>query len=345
MNNKKSKKILVVRNDKLGDFILSLPTFSLLKKHLPDYEIHALVPSYTKDMAQLSGFIDKVIIDPTSSASLRQQIHTFFEIKAQKYEAVITLFSTTRIGIFSYLSSIKYRIAPATKIAQLFYNHKLTQRRSKSLKPEYEYNLDLGLKYLSDLGISVNELPQPPFLKFEKKELQEVRNEFCQQYNINTKNIFIIVHPGTGGSATNLNIDQYATLIKNLTLNKNCTFIISAGPDEIEQARKLSALLTDIPHIIYHSKEGLVTFAKIIQLCNIFISASTGPLHLAGALDRPTAAFYQRRRSATPLRWQTLNSENRRLAFTPPETAGESDMSKIDIIEAARVINKKYLNN
>ena len=89
------KNILVIRNDKLGDFVLSLPTFLLLKKYLPNYEIHAFIPTYTKDIALLSRYIDKVIIDPGSSASFHQQLNTLSAIKKQDYDAVITLFSTS----------------------------------------------------------------------------------------------------------------------------------------------------------------------------------------------------------------------------------------------------------
>jgi ADP-heptose:LPS heptosyltransferase len=68
-------------------------------------------------------------------------------------------------------------------------------------------------------------------------------------------------------------------------------------------------------------------------------------LHIAGALNRPTAAFYPRRRSATALRWQTINEESRRLAFSPPPQADENDMSEIDIERAARAINERLLSN
>lgn len=344
VNTQNPKKILIIRNDKLGDFILSLPSFLLLKEHLPNCEIHAFIPIYTKDIALLSGYIDKVIIDQGSSASFQQQINTLSNIKKENYDAVLTLFSTTRIGLFSFLSGIKYRLAPATKIAQLFYNHKLTQRRSKSLKPEYEYNLDLAIKFLSDSGIEIKDIPAAPFLQFQDDEIHKLRTEFCEKNKLELNSKFIFIHPGTGGSATNLDLKQYAHLAKNLNIGENSIFVITAGPGELEYANKLSLLLKDTPNIVYHSTEGLVAFSKAIQLCELFISGSTGPLHIAGALNRPTAAFYQRRRSATPLRWQTLNTEERRLAFTPPENEGESDMQKIDIAEAAKAINKKFLN-
>lgn len=335
-------KILIIRNDKLGDFILSLPVFSLIKQYCPAAELHAFVPAYTAEIAEYCHFIDRVIIEPGNSAELSKQLNILQTIRAEKYDAIITLYSTTRIGIFSFFSGTKYRLAPATKLAQIFYNHKLVQRRSKSLKPEYEYNLDLAIKYLSDIGVPVKEKPKPPFLHFEENEIKTIRTNFCKKYHINFNTKLIFIHPGTGGSATNLNITQYADLIKNLTLTEDHTFVITAGPDELDYAKELSVLIKDTSHLIYHSTEGLVNFAKLIQCCELFISASTGPLHIAGALDRPTAAFYQRRRSATALRWQTLNSVNRRLAFAPPETAGESDLQSIDVIEAAKIIRSTY---
>ena len=338
-------KILIIRNDKLGDFILSFPVYYFIKSTVPDCEIHVLVPEYTQSIAKFYPWIDQVIIDPGSEAPLLQQFELLKTLRKQQYNSVITLFSTTRIAIISLLAGIKYRLAPATKIAQIFYNHTLTQRRSRSLKPEFEYNLDLAKQFLSDHGFTSSKFPKPPLLHYSEEEITKIREQFCEEYKLKNSSKLIFIHPGTGGSATNLDLEQYANLARNLKIDDRYTFVITAGPDEIEYANKLSSLLENIPHIVYPSIKGLINFSKIIQLCDLFISGSTGPLHIAGALNRPTAAFYQRRRSATPLRWQTLNSEDRRLAFTPPEGEDESDMKNVDIINAAHVINEKYFKN
>jgi ADP-heptose:LPS heptosyltransferase len=47
---------------------------------------------------------------------------------------------------------IKKRYAPSTKLAQVFYNKKIKQRRSESIKSEYEYNNDLANFFLKDNG-------------------------------------------------------------------------------------------------------------------------------------------------------------------------------------------------
>lgn len=342
--NNSLTKILIVRNDKLGDFMLIYPALALLKNSDTDIHITVLVPQYTLEMAKICPWIDEAIIDPGSGAEISKQYQLLKKLRIQKFDAIITLYSTSRVGLLAYLSNIKYRLAPATKIAQIFYNHRLIQRRSRSLKPEFEYNLDVVKKFLFDFNLNSNISVEPPFLKFEKNEIKALREKFYIKYNLSNKAKLIFIHCGTGGSANNLTIEQYANLIHSIKikLENEYFFVITAGPGEEEYAESLLEKLSNIPCTVFRSTEGLVNFAKHIQLCNLFISGSTGPLHIAGALNRPTAAFYQRLRSATPLRWQTLNSIEKRLAFTPPENAGETDMQSIDTTIAANEIINFY---
>ena len=52
--------ILVVRNDKLGDFITALPTMYVLKQYNPTNRIIACVSPLNKTLAQSMPFIDEV---------------------------------------------------------------------------------------------------------------------------------------------------------------------------------------------------------------------------------------------------------------------------------------------
>ncbi|OGI65867.1 MAG: hypothetical protein A2W18_00890 [Candidatus Muproteobacteria bacterium RBG_16_60_9] len=338
-------KILVVRNDRLGDFMLAYPTLLLLKQALPTTAIHALVPAYTREMALCCTGIDAVELDPGPAARAAEQFALLRRLRQTRYDAVLTLFSTTRIGWLTVAARIPYRLAPATKLAQLFYNRRLTQRRSQSAKPEFIYNLDLGMKLLADHGIADAAAPQPPYLRFADTEIARLRTEFCRARNIATTDRLIFIHPGSGGSANNLSVEQYALLANHLRAPHPFTLVITAGPGEEANAARLEALTDGLPRTVYYSRDGLRPFAEHIQFADLFLSGSTGPLHIAGALDRPTAAFYTRRRSATSLRWQTLNSPDRRLAFAPPESAAAEDMSKIDVAAAAVAINQQFLQS
>lgn len=331
--------ILVIRNDKLGDFMLAWPAFSLIKKQYPESKITALVPAYTQPMAQLCPWIDDIIIDDQHKSVVADAVHLSRVIKSYKFDASISLFSEMRTALALWLARVPHRYGPATKLAQAFLNHRLRQKRSSSSKPEYEYNVDLVRFYITNHGNTPKDLQGSPYLVFDTDEIQQLKRQYRLQHNISTDSRLILLHAGSGGSAINLSTEQFAELASQLTTHHKIHIVLTAGPGEEESAKIISNLLMDSPHSIYHSTAGLESFSRFISIADLFISGSTGPLHIAGALNIPTAAFYPARRSATPLRWQTLNTEDRRLAFRPEKYSGDQDMQTIDIDYAADEIN------
>ncbi len=318
--------------------MLAWPALSLLKTQYPDSRITALVPSYTEPMAKLCPWIDEILID-TQYGSLFSDTSTLAKkLRQYNFDASISLFTETRTAAATFLARIPARIAPATKLAQIFSNRKLRQRRSQSSKPEHVYNTDLVRFFIKSQGDTPVLPQQPPYLQFDTALTQDIRTQYIKKHEISPDHSLIIIHPGTGGSAINFSVEQYAELIKGITEQINAHFIITAGPGEDETAEALSVLLTEVDHKVYISTQGLVAFSQFIAICDLFISGSTGTLHIAGALDVPTAAFYPARKSATPLRWQTLNQSSRRIAFTPEKYTGNNDMETINPKKCAQQI-------
>ncbi len=340
---KSRQKILIIRNDKLGDFMLAWPALAMLRKNLPKAHITVLVPSYTEPLAETCPYIDEVIIDPKRGGDVHNGWLLAKLIKQKKFDAVITLFSRFDTGLGVWLAGIPMRYAPATKLAQIFYNHRVIQHRSRSEKPEYEYNLDLVRNFLAEQGINEPKAVKPPYLAFKPNTIAALKQKFRKAQRIPTKIKLVFVHAGHGGSATNLSLGQYASLIHKLAENKKLHFVLTAGPGEENQVRRLASLLVKEPHSVYISDRGLLDFARHLQLCDVFISGSTGPLHIAGALNCRTAAFYPRRQSSTAVRWQTINAVDMRLAFEPPAASDEGDMRAIDLDAAAARIKKQFL--
>ncbi|OPX54370.1 ADP-heptose:LPS heptosyltransferase [Oceanospirillum multiglobuliferum] len=330
-------KILVVRNDKLGDFMLAWPALALLKRSLPKAQISVLVPKYTAPVAELCPWVDHVLLDPNH----------YHDIKSQHFDILLTLFSTPRIGWLGLKNRIPMRIAPATKLAQFFYNHRVVQRRSHSEKPEYEYNIDLVLALLKHLKV-VPAQNLAPYWPLPLEQRQKERRQLCQQLKLNNHEQIAFVHPGSGGSATNLSIEQYAELIqqldqKNMESNNNpIQWVISAGPSEIELANCLiEATKSKCKVVLYASSQGLATFAQSISAADLFIAGSTGPLHIAGALDVPTVGFFPIKRSAKALRWRPCNSLERHLALSP-EAFTDDDNQVFDALNIPDCSDKVY---
>ncbi|MBL4832099.1 MAG: glycosyltransferase family 9 protein [Aliivibrio sp.] len=335
------KKILVIRNDKIGDFMLAWPSFAMLKSSMPDCHITALVPKYTKALAELCPWIDSVIIDSTKSATKQQQNALINEIKQGNFDASLNLFSTTYNALLVWKARIPYRLAPATKLAQLFYNRRIKQKRSQSAKPEYQYNLDLVRAFLSEHNVDIVE-PTAPFFTFDKQVIAQQKQKLVQQLDISADKPWVYVHVGTGGSSNNLSLEQYAALI--VGLEYQVEVVLTAGPGEEEKAKELKALLQQqgVTAVVYDKNDGLVDFTCSIACADLFIAGSTGPLHIAATVDVPTIGFFPNKRSSTPLRWLPLNSEGRHLPFCPPKSGdqpSEADMSLIDMNKTLLDVN------
>ncbi|MGO3858336.1 MAG: glycosyltransferase family 9 protein [Neisseriaceae bacterium] len=334
------QRILVVRNDKLGDFMLAWPSFAMLKASLPEAKIVALVPSYTAPLAKLCPALDDIIVDVGKDASVHDKERLVQIIHAQQFDASINLFSNYHNARLVRQARIPYRLAPATKWVQILYNHRLKQRRSQSAQPEYEYNLDLVRHFLREHQVPIV-TPEAPYLVFTADELAQQRERLARKLRLNPRKKWCFVHAGSGGSANNLSLAQYAQLINELLKTYvTIDIVLTAGPGEAAQAEALHGLLVDGSRaVVYADNEGLVDFACAIACASLFMAGSTGPLHLAAALDIPTIGFFPSKRSSTPLRWRPINSAGRHLAFAPPEGAAtENDMGQVDLVAAIKAI-------
>jgi len=337
-------RVLVVRNDRLGDFVLALPAFAMLRRSMPGLEISALVPAYTESLARAVPEIDRVVVDPGRGSGLRSLLALRAELRARRFGGAVVLFSTGRVAAALALAGVPYRLAPATKPAQLFYTERLIQRRSRSAKPEFEYNLDLVRAYLARRGIRPV-AADPPFLRFADSDVQAHRVAFRHTEHLDPALRLVLVHPGSGGSAPNLDPDGYVELATRLRSDAGHCILVTAGPGERPLADQVAGRLEvrGVSVRVVYSAGSLAEFARTVALADVVVGGSTGPLHLAGALDRPTAVFYPRTRAGSSLRWRTLNREEHRLAFEPPERVRPEDVAAIDVVQAADEISRRFL--
>lgn len=327
-------RVLVVRNDKIGDFMLAWPALALLKQ--AGCHVTVLVMSYTAPLARLCPSVDAVLIDPGPKGDVVAQQQLQREVTEGGFDASLTLFSTWRVGQRLRRAGIAYRLAPATKVAQFLYPERLVQRRSQSQKPEWEYNLDLAAKLLKDHDLPIGYVG-PPYLQVDAQARQVRRAALADRLVLPVEQSWLMVHVGSGGSANNLSISQYEALISALSRRlSGWVFVLTGGPSERAMVDSvMTNLISRQVPVAACPGHDLTEFVSDVATADAFMAGSTGPLHIAGALDVPTIGFYPRRRSATSLRWQTLNSPKRRFAVSP--TAAMPNPERFDGMDIDQV--------
>ncbi|MDX4058488.1 glycosyltransferase family 9 protein [Aliarcobacter skirrowii] len=295
--------LLITRHDKIGDFLVSLPLFKAIKEQYPSTKLTALVSKINFDFANSLDFIDDVILYDKNDLN-----KTLQDIKSKKIDVSISCFIDTSLATLLFKSRIKKRVAPATKIAQIFFNIKVMQRRSKVEKTEWQYNLDLAKAIFPDIKLDFKR----PLLNLDVKKEKRV-----------------IFHAGFGGSSDgNLSLDDYLNLARSIK-DSEYEIVFSFGPDD-EKSKEYIESKLDFKATIYNSKGTLLEFTKYIASSTLFVSTSTGPMHLAGATNSKTLSFFGDSLFASSKRWATISDEKYQNNFMLNKNYSKDDYLKIE---------------
>jgi len=312
--------LLITRHDKIGDFVLTLPTYKVAHEQMKNVKVIALVSKVNYNFAKSIKFIDDVIL-------YDEDIFTLIKnIKEKNIDVSISAFTDTKLALALLLSGVKKRYAPATKIAQIFSNHRVKQRRSQVKKTEAQYNLELLTTFDNNIKPEFNK----PLLEYSAEEKIEQLNNFKNQFDIQDEYKYVGFHPGFGGSSDgNLVIDDYISLARCISKEENVKVVFTFGPDDLENKKYIEDHI-DFDVILFESKLSLLNFCKLLSNFEVFVSTSTGPMHLAGSVNIKTISFFGDSLFASAKRWATISQTQNQNNYSIPVDYDESLYKKIE---------------
>ena len=288
-------KVLICETDRIGDLILTLPVIKSVKMANASNSVGVMVSNYTRSLLKNNPYISKIFNYSKSNKKLAE------EIRKENYDVALILFPKFDIARIIFLSGIKKRIGLGFKWYQFLYTKTIIQHRSRIEKHQAEYNLD----FLSEIGID----------KFYRDlEIFPSRNDIDFADNFMRKNSLdgnkvIGVHPSSGYSSLNVSTKFLLSVVSDLSKRYNAKFIITnSARDKRDLEMLTSQLKSDF--VITPDNLDIMQLAAVISKCNLFISNSTGPLHIASALKVPTISFYSPVFVHSPKRWGPYQHRN-----------------------------------
>ncbi len=104
-----------------------------------------------------------------------------------------------------------------------------------------------------------------------------------------------------------------------------------------EEEGLLSEKILNEGSIDLTGKLSLRELMMLINECNLFMSNSTGPIHIAGAMNKQVIGFYPNSKPINATRWGPPGNNSH--IFTPPE--GSDEMNKIDVNRVIDIVKEK----
>jgi lipopolysaccharide heptosyltransferase II len=298
------RNLLIVRTDRIGDVVLSLPLAELVKKNFPKCKVTYLLREYTQCLADHHPFIDNILllIEKNGKPLLGENVRL---LKKYQFDSCIVVYPTFNTAIISYLSGIKNRIGTGYRWYSFLFNQKIFEHRKYAEKHELEYNVNL----LKAFGI--DEKVNRDNIKFHLKPNHDSKvkiNRLLSENEVDPAKPIVIIHPGSGGSAIDLPIESFKKLVRLLSSDYGATIIITGLGSEKQLCDQL-VLNNKIKNLA-----GMLSLSELIALIaesKVFISNSTGPIHLAAALKKITIGFYPKILSCSSKRWGPYSNNTR----------------------------------
>ncbi|MDG2195674.1 MAG: glycosyltransferase family 9 protein [SAR324 cluster bacterium] len=314
------RKILLIRTDRIGDTLLTLPVVKPIKEKWPDCQIDFLARKYTHPILKNVKEISQILNYDHEGAhrGIRGHQRLANEIQQQEYDSAILFYPRFGLTFALWRADVPRRIGTSHRWYSFLLTDRVHQSRRECLKHEVEYNLDLLEPIIQDVK---SEIPQFRLAIPEKTKLEV-------QGKLNANDIlekYFVVHPGNGDSAPNLSWDQYRQLIQQVSLSG--IRVVLTGVDlekEYNESLKSEFSTNNIIDLT-----GTLSLEQMIALlseaCGL-ITTSTGPAHIASAVGTPVTTFFCPAIPHTPDRWGPL--ENLERVTTPKLTNSHCKMKQ-----------------
>jgi len=324
------KNLLIIRTDRIGDLVLTAPLAEIVKKHYPECKVTFLIRDYTKDVLYNHPFIDELIFIKIKNKKNKIFFWANQKLISEKnFDTVIVVSPNPRIAVITFLSKIKNRIGTGFRWYSFLFNKKIFVHRKFADKHELEFNIEL----LKEIGIveKVNKENVNYSLQINI-DAQKKIDEILKNENINLTKPLYIIHPGSGGSSINLPIGKYKELIEKISSVLDVEIIITGNNNEKVICDEL--IINEKVHNLA-GRFSLSELMALINKCDLFISNSTGPLHIASAFNKNVIGFYPNLLACSSKRWGPYSLKSK--VFTPPLNCKDCKME--------RCLNERCMNN
>jgi heptosyltransferase-3 len=287
------RRVLIIRQDRIGDAVLATGLPRELKNRWPDCHVAVLVRSYTAPLFENNPHVDEIITDD-------YQLHTrhssFWRmvgrLRRGRFTHALMLLPQARYNYMTFCAGIPFRIGHG-----IILFHAITgvwpvmTRKFRKGRHEAAYSLDL----VRAMGVRTDSAaPEIHLTEEEKKRAAGLRQEWGPGPVVG-------LHSTSGQSAPNWTAAGWADLAGRLLESGKVKVLVTD--------HEVPAELLEVSGLEFPCQgQPLRATATVLAGLDLLVSASTGPMHMAGALGAPTLSVFCPLPSCEPALWGPLGN-------------------------------------
>ena len=324
--------ILFVRLSYIGDILHATPAARWIKEQYPDAKLHWIVTPSMVELLDGNPYVDEIIPwerDEYEAHSKKLHIPTmwrmWWELKAKlepyKFDVAVDVQGRLITGLVLLASGapIRLGLGGTKELNWLFTNYKSKPSTDHVIKRYVEVaqllkeavtkqanletplkTVDNGLDHETLHTVSAKKLYHMDFYvpsklhTWAEEQWKTIDNHSSLNRGEVEKPLRVGLVLGTSWATKEWPQEKWYSLIKSLQYRAN--FVCLGGPKESTQYKPLMDSLTaeGIDQIMLNmlGKTTLQEVGALIESCDVVVTADTGSLHIALALNKPVVALF-----------------------------------------------------
>jgi len=262
------RKVLIIRIDRIGDLILSTPVLRAVRETWPEADVDLLIAGYTRDLVVSNPCVDRILI------------HDADELD-KDYDVALVLHPGLRQNRLAWLSGARVRIG-YTGAGGGFY---LTRRQKDDRAVRIRHEVRSALEIARLAGCSTTDRS---LMISTTREGETEAEEFFQREGI--EGVTVAIHPGARQEYIRWSEVGFAAVADTLIRMHGVTVLLTGSAGELNLIEEVVGLMEEEP--VVACGFPLTTLVSLLGRCDLFLGNSTGPMHMATAIQVPVVAIF-----------------------------------------------------
>jgi ADP-heptose:LPS heptosyltransferase len=302
------ERVLLLRLERIGDLLMTLGAIDEVRARAPKAAIHLVIGSWNAALAPLITSVDTHetldvpwLVRGARGSSRTELIARARAWRRQRFDLGINFEPDIRTNYLLALSHARRRIGFSSGGGGAFLTDALVYEPAR-------HTADNALRTVERAIPSVGNRDVQRRADLRVPESAR-RDALALLGGVNGREVLVGIHPSGGRLIKQWHMERFAEVAERLARDLSATIVLTGTPDDRPLVERIVSLLPpDVRRLDITGRMDLQLLAAVLERLNLFVTADTGPMHLAAAVGTPTVALFG---PSDPKRYGPLNDRAR----------------------------------
>jgi ADP-heptose:LPS heptosyltransferase len=282
------RSVLILRLDRIGDVLLSLPAIAELRAALPDAHIRLAVGRWSESIVR-GAPVDEVLVwsapwvgrsaeGAETTLALARQARA---LRPAGLDLALDLQGDVRASFLMRLTGARLRAGYANTGGGWLLTHVIP--------------LDETVSWIEQNRRAVETALGPPIERVTVDPLTAADRDFARRVgealDLGARRPLVGLHPSGGRRVKQWDLARWAEVAARLQREFGAMILVTGSMADRPLADALARQL-EVPPLDITGRLGVRETMALIETMDLFLSSDTGPMHMACAVDTPSVAIF-----------------------------------------------------